>query len=252
MRVTILGSGTSKGVPEAACDCDTCHSDDPRDKRRRASVLVKTMGLNILIDPSPDFRQQALDQNLHRIDAVLLTHSHYDHVGGMDDLRPYCAFTDMVIYAKEDVDSDLHRRLDYCFRESKYPGVPTFNMQIIDNNPFYIKGVRITPIEVLHGKLPIFGYRIGRFAYVTDAKTIPDNEMDKLYGLDVLILNSLRFTPHFSHLSVPEALEIIKEVEPKETYLTHFCHHVGRHEDIERKLPPHVHPAYDNLHLTIE
>lgn len=252
IQVKVLGSGTSKGIPEATCGCEVCRSEDPHDKRMRASVLVRTMGLTLLIDASPDFRMQALRENLKHVDAVLLTHSHYDHVGGIDDLRPFCAFGDMPIFARKDVDGDLRRRLDYCFRDTLYPGVPKFDMQIIDNKPFMINGVEIMPIEVIHGKLPIYGYRIGKFAYVTDCKTISEEEKDKLYGLDVLILNALRETPHFSHLSIPEALELIKELKPKRAYLTHFCHHAGKHEAIAARLPEGIYPAYDGLEITIK
>lgn len=253
IHVTVLGSGTSKGVPEVGCFCPICTSDDSRDKRLRASILIRTHGVNILVDPSPDFREQAIREGITDIDAVLITHSHYDHVGGMDDLRPFCAQKAVPVYVRKDVEESLKKHLDYVFREHRYPGVPALDLNVIDDRPFYIKGVRITPVEVYHGKLPIFGYRIGDFAYITDAKTIEERELEKLYGLKVLILNSLREREHFAHLSVPEALEIIREIEPEETYLTHLCHEIGRHIDIPviHNLPPNVHPAYDGLKLTI-
>lgn len=243
--VTILGSGTSKGVPEIGCDCPVCTSTDPHDNRLRASALIQTDGLNILIDPSQDFRQQMLRHGVHRIDAILITHSHYDHVGGLDDVRPLCLEGRMPLYMSPDVNADLHRRLDYCFRENPYPGVPKFDITEISTTPFEIEGVRILPIRVMHGKLPILGFRIGNFAYVTDAKTIPEEEMWKLEGLDVLVLNALRDKPHFSHLSVPEALEIIDKVNPKQAYLTHICHNMGLHEERNKTLPPNVSLAYD-------
>lgn len=251
-RVTVLGSGTSKGVPEAGCNCRVCTSDDPHDKRRRASVLVRTHGMNILIDASPDFRAQALDEGIREIDAVLLTHSHYDHVGGLDDLRPYCAFRNVPIYLSPDVNSDLHRRLDYCFREHPYPGVPSFEMHEIDGRQFLINGLKIEPIRVLHGKLPIYGYRIGRFAYITDASHIDDEEKDKLLGLDCLIINALRRREHFAHFSVKEALELIAEVKPKRAYLTHICHEMGLHAEEDVRLPENVHLAYDGLTIDIK
>lgn len=252
IEVVVLGSGTSKGVPEVACDCRVCRSNSPFDKRLRASVLVKTHGMNILIDVSPDFRFQALRENILDLDAVLITHSHYDHVGGIDDLRPFCAYHNIPIYLQSDVNRDLHSRLDYCFRPVPYPGVPTFDMHEVGDSPFYINGLKIIPIHVMHGKLPILGYRIGKFAYVTDAKTIPEDDIEKLEGLDVLIVNALREKKeHFAHMTFREALELVKRVKPKEAYFTHFNHEAGLHAEMEREFPPHVHPCYDGLRLFI-
>lgn len=247
IKVTILGSGTSKGVPEVGCFCPVCRSEDDKDKRTRCSALVETKGVKLLIDVSPDFRQQALKTELTYLDAALVTHSHYDHVGGFDDLRPFCTGQKFSVYLRKDVNDDLHRRLDYCFRDHLYPGVPSFDMHEIDDSPFMIKGVKITPVNVLHGKLPIVGFRIGDFAYVTDAKTIPDEEKEKLKDLDVLILNGLRFKDHFAHFTIEEALGIIKELNPKRAYLTHFCHEIGKHEDLQSRLPQNVFAAYDGL-----
>lgn len=252
IKVTVLGSGTSKGVPELMCDCRVCKSDNPLDKRLRSSVLVQTMGVNLLIDPSPDFRQQALRADLRRIDGVLITHEHYDHVGGIDDLRPYCFNSAVEMYVREDVDRDLRRRLDYCFSDSHYPGVPSFMMHVVENRPFSVKGVEITPVEVLHGKLPIFGYRIGKFAYVTDAKFISAEEREKLYGLDVLIVNALRDREHFAHFTIDQALELIREVKPRRAYLTHLCHEVGLHDEFDARLPENVSPAYDGLTIRVK
>lgn len=251
IRVTILGSGTSKGIPEPACECDVCRSTDRHDTRLRASALVRTHGLSILIDPSPDFRYQAIKNNIFDIDAVLITHSHYDHVGGLDDLRPYCTGDKFPIYVRDDVDADLRRRLDYCFGENPYPGVPTFDMRIIDNYPFYIYGLKVEPVEVVHGIKPIFGYRIGAFAYVTDAKSISEREKEKLENLDTLVVNALRDREHFAHFSIAEALALIDELEPKRAYLTHFCHEAGMHEEILARMPENVFPAYDGLQFEI-
>ncbi len=253
IKVTILGSGTSKGVPEIGCTCHTCTSRDPRDKRLRASVLVETQGLQILIDASPDLRQQALRIGLSRLNAILLTHQHYDHVGGIDDVRPFCFDRDLPIFANPQTAKDLKTRVDYCFREHPYPGVPKLDLHEIESRPFKIEGLEIIPIEVMHGKLPIYGYRIGNFAYVTDAKTIDESEKDKLKGLDVLILNCLRVNqPHFAHLILPEALALIEELKPKRCFLTHGCHNLGRHEEVSRLLPPGVEYAYDGETIIIE
>lgn len=253
IKVTILGSGTSKGIPEIGCTCATCRSTDPKDKRLRASVLVETQGMKILIDASPDLRQQALRLGLSRLDAVLLTHQHYDHVGGIDDVRPFCFDQDLPVYTNSQTAKDLRTRVDYCFREHPYPGIPKLDLHEVECHPFLIKGLKIIPIEVMHGKLPIYGYRIGDFAYVTDAKTINDAEKEKLKNLEVLILNCLRVKqPHFAHLILPEALELIEELKPKMCYLTHACHNLGRHAEISALLPPGVEYAYDGEVISIE
>lgn len=253
IKVTILGSGTSKGVPEIGCTCSTCTSTDPKDKRLRASVLVETHGMRILIDASPDLRQQALRLGLSRLDAVLLTHQHYDHVGGIDDVRPFCFDKDLPIYANPQTAKDLRTRVDYCFREHPYPGVPKLDLHEIECRPFILNGLKITPIEVMHGSLPIYGYRIGDFAYVTDAKTITEQEKQKLKDLDVLILNCLRVKqPHFAHIILPEALELIDELKPKRCFLTHGCHNLGRHQEVSKILPPGVEYAYDGEEIIIQ
>lgn len=252
LSITVLGSGTSKGVPEVGCECAVCTSSDPRDKRTRASVLVQTHGMKILIDAGPDFRQQALDNKIMDLDAVLITHIHFDHIGGIEDLRPFCAYGDLPLYVRKDVDTSLRERLAYCFNTNPYPGVPKFDMRIIDNYPFYIDGLKIIPIEVLHGSKPIYGYRIGDFAYITDAKRITEIEKEKLYGLRLLIVNALRDQEHFAHFTIKEALELVNEVKPEKVYFTHMNHDAGKHNDLENRLPDNVHPAYDGLQIHLD
>jgi phosphoribosyl 1,2-cyclic phosphate phosphodiesterase len=251
VEVTLLGTGTSKGIPEIGCSCRVCRSPFVKDKRLRTSALVRTMGLTLLIDPSPDFRQQALAAGIHHIDAVLITHSHFDHVGGLDDLRPFCAEHDLPLYVNERTDRDLRKHYDYCFRENPYPGVPTFDMKVVGTTPFYINGVKIIPIEVMHGKMPILGYRIGDFAYITDAKTIDPREVEKLEGVDTLVVNALRDRDHFSHFTLAESLALIEEVKPRQAYLTHFNHEIGRHADLARRLPEGVAPGFDGLKFRV-
>ncbi|MBD5172490.1 MAG: UDP-N-acetylmuramate dehydrogenase [Bacteroidales bacterium] len=252
IRVTVLGSGTSKGVPEIGCSCEVCTSPFEKDKRLRASILVETHGLRLLIDASPDLRMQALTHGIDQLDAVILTHVHYDHVGGIDDLRPYCAYGSLPIYLREDVAKALRQRLDYCFRDQLYPGVPALDLRIIGNHPFYIKGLKIEPIEVLHGQMPIYGYRIGKFAYITDAKSISETEKEKLEGLDTIIVNALRERNHFAHFTIREALNLIEELKPRRAYLTHFNHEAGRHHELLKRLPSNVEPCYDGLKITIK
>lgn len=250
--VTVLGTGTSKGIPEIGCECKVCSSEDQHDKRLRSSVLVDTMGVRILIDASPDFRIQALNAEINHIDALLITHVHYDHVGGIDDLRPFCLMGNIPVYCRQDVDEDLRRRIDYCFSNDKYPGVPGFDTHVIGTQPFYIKGVKVVPIEVNHGNLPIVGFRIGDFGYITDCKTISDEEKEKLKGLDTLIINALRARDHFAHLTIVEAMRIIDELQPKRAYITHLCHEAGLHKDLCKTLPATVQPAYDFQKIHIE
>ena len=247
MQVAFLGTGTSTGIPQIGCTCSVCTSTDPRDSRLRTSAIVEIEGKNILIDCGPDFRQQMLRFHIKRIDAVLVTHIHYDHTGGIDDLRPFGENGTVPIYLEPSVAEGIRNRLPYCFADHRYPGVPNICLQEIGLSPFLIEGIEIVPIRVMHYKLPILGYRIGRFAYITDALTIPESEYEKLKDIDVLVVNALRKKPHLSHQTLADALRIIDRVGPREAYLVHMSHHMGLTSEVEKELPAHVHFAYDGL-----
>ena len=253
MKVTFLGTGTSQGIPIIGSDHPVCLSDNPKDKRLRVSVLLEWDDLTILIDCGPDFRQQLLRTTCTQIDAVLFTHEHSDHTAGLDDLRPfYFRQGNIQTFAHQRVIEALNTRFGYIFEtKNKYPGVLTLDVHPISNRPFLIQNKKITPIEVFHHKLPVFGFRIENFAYITDAKTVPDQEIEKLNGLDVLVINALRKESHISHFNLEEALAFVERVGPKKAYLTHISHHMGFHEEVQANLPKHVFLAYDELELTI-
>ena len=250
MKVRIIGSGTSTGVPQIGCTCPVCTSTDPKDNRLRASAIVETDDARILIDCGPDFRTQVLRLPFEKIDGVLITHEHYDHVGGLDDLRPFCRYGEVNVYAEENVAYAIKTRIPYVFAEHKYPGVPNIEMHAITLEPFTAAGIEIIPIRLMHGRLPIVGYRIGRMAYLTDLKVIPESEFSKLEGLDLLVINALRLdSKHPTHAGLEEALAYIERIRPKEAYLIHESHKIGLHAQVEKMLPPHVHLAYDNLQV---
>jgi len=253
LKITFLGTGTSQGIPIIGSKHPVCLSEDPKDKRLRVSVLVQWADFSVLIDCSPDFRQQMLRTDCTTIDAVLFTHEHSDHTAGLDDLRPFFYRQGALdIYAQERVLKSLYKRFDYIFvKENKYPGVLTLNDHQITDIPFSIGTNEVHPINVLHNTLPILGYRINKFAYITDAKTVSDAEVKKLQGLDVLVVNALRIEPHVSHFNLEEALAFIERVNPKKAFLTHLSHHLGFHEAVEKSLPSHVKLAYDQLQISI-
>ncbi|NDW09174.1 MBL fold metallo-hydrolase [Dysgonomonas sp. 520] len=252
MKITFLGTGTSTGVPEIGCTCDVCKSSDVKDKRLRASVLINMDGKNILIDCGPDFRQQMLQQHFDKLHGVLLTHEHYDHVGGIDDLRPFCKFGDIDIYTEPYVADALKNRIPYCFEDNKYPGIPNISITEIGMDKFSIENISITPIRLMHHLLPITGFRINNFAYLTDLKTIPESEFIKLQNLDALVINALRIKEHISHQTLEQALVNIQKIAPKKAYLTHISHHLGLHEAVQSKLPANVFLAYDSLIIESE
>ena len=251
MKIKFLGTGTSTGNPELLCKCEVCTSDDIRDWRLRASALIEVQGRNILIDCGPDFRMQMLKTNIDHLDGVLLTHEHYDHVGGIDDLRPFCKTGHIRLYAEDYVAEAIRQRIPYVFKENKYPGVPDIKLHTIKNKPFYIDEIEVTPIRLLHGKLPILGYRIENMAYLTDLKYIPEEEFEQLKNLDVLIISALRLQEHISHQTLASALHNIERINPKQAYLIHMSHHFGLHAQMEKQMPENVIIAYDGLELLV-
>lgn len=252
MKLKFLGSGTSQGVPVIACHCEVCTSLNPKDKRFRSSALVTTdSGKKILIDCGPDFRMQMLDNREEQVDAVLLTHEHNDHVIGLDDLRPliFKNRKNIDLYCQKRVGDEVRARFPYAFSDVKYPGAPSFDLHEIDG-PFSIFGTEIIPVEVMHSKIKILGFKFKKLAYITDASFISDQEKEKLQDLDYLILNCIRREEvHPAHFILPQALELFEELKPKKFYLTHISHHLGLHDELEQELPDNVHLAYDGLEL---
>ncbi|MBC8266641.1 MAG: MBL fold metallo-hydrolase [Flavobacteriales bacterium] len=253
MKVTFLGTGTSQGVPVIACDCMVCKSDNPKDKRLRVSVLIEINNQKIIIDTGPDFRQQMLRENVENLDAVLFTHQHKDHVAGMDDIR---AFNhkyqkEMDVYCTGEVEEALIREFPYVFSTYKYPGVPEIKVHNISNEPFNINNIQVTPIQGLHYKLSVFGFRIKDFVYFTDVSFISNKEKEKMKGAEVIVLDALRKKPHISHFTLAQAIELLEELKPKKAYLTHISHYMGRHDDLLKELPEFIKPAHDGLVLEL-
>lgn len=253
MKVTFLGTGTSQGIPIIGSNHPVCLSDNPKDKRLRVSVLVEWDSYAYVVDCGPDFRYQMLRTKCTKIDGVLFTHEHSDHIAGLDDIRPFFFRQgDIPIYAHERVLKSLHKRFDYIFEtENKYPGAPTVTEFTINDSPFKLGGMEVVPVNVYHNKLQVYGFRFNDFAYITDAKTIPDIEAEKLKGAKVLVVNALRNEPHVSHFNLEEALDFIKLINPERAYLTHISHLLGFHDEVQQTLPKNVFLAYDNLQITI-
>ena len=253
MKVTFLGTGTSQGVPIIACGCPVCQSDDRHDKRLRSSVLIESDGVRILIDAGPDFRQQMLREGVKDLDAILLTHEHKDHVGGLDDVRAFNFVLNrpMDIYGLERVLGHLKVEFSYVFSEKPYPGVPQMALHAIGSDPFSVKGVEVIPISVRHFRLPVSAFRVKDFTYITDANFISEEEMPKLAGTRVLVVNALRREDHISHFTLNQALELIREVNPEVAYLTHISHQMGKYADVQRELPENVFLAYDGLRIEV-
>lgn len=247
MKIKFLGTGTSTGIPEIACHCEVCSSTDPKDRRLRTSALFSVNNRNILIDCGPDFRQQMLNSRTEKIDAVLLTHVHYDHTSGLDELRVFCKNRSVDVFLESRVAEAIRARIPYCFVEHPYPGVANLNLHEIGMAQFNIQDIPVMPIRVMHYKLPILGYRIENVAYITDMLFMPEEEIRKLNGIDILIVNALRHTEHISHQTLEKALDLVKLVNPKKTYFIHMSHHMGLHEIESKKLPENVFFAYDGL-----
>jgi len=251
--VTILGTGTSQGIPVIGSNHPVCLSTDPKDKRLRVSALVEYEGYNILIDCGPDFRAQMLINHITHIDAILYTHEHNDHTAGLDDIRPYFFRQgDIPIYAHKRVLDSLKKRFDYIFEsENKYPGAPSVMVNEVQNAPFKFKELNILPVNVMHNRVQVFGYRLADFVYLTDVKTIEEEEFEKLRGVKILVINALRIEKHHSHFNLEDALEFISKVKPERAYIIHISHLMGFHEEVQAQLPENVFLAYDNLKITI-
>jgi phosphoribosyl 1,2-cyclic phosphate phosphodiesterase len=249
IKLTFLGTGTSQGVPVVACQCPVCQSENPKDTRLRASVMIETESQCLVIDAGPDFRQQMLTHRVRHLNGILLTHEHVDHIFGLDDIRAFNWVQKQAtdIYAEERVQIAIKRIFDYVFASFRYPGIPQMHLHLIENKPFLINDLEVVPIRGFHYKLPVFGFRFGTMAYVTDVNRLEDNEIEKLRGLDVLVLNALRKEDHISHYSLNQALELIAEIKPAKAYLTHISHQMGCYDEVQIELPENVFLAYDGL-----
>ncbi len=254
LKITILGTGTSQGVPVIGCECKVCTSTDPRDKRLRVAILISRGGVNIAVDAGPDFRQQMLRAGVKSLDAVLLTHEHNDHIIGLDDVRPFNFMQrkKMPIFSTPRVQNEVQNRFAYIFKKSPYPGSPMLELHSISKDAaFDVNGIEITPIEVIHGQLPVMGFRVGDFTYLTDVKTINADQRKKARHSKVLVINALHHKPHHSHLNLKEALAMVEDLAPKKAYLTHISHRMGLHGAISETLPENVALAYDGLEILV-
>jgi phosphoribosyl 1,2-cyclic phosphate phosphodiesterase len=253
LKITFLGTGTSQGVPVIGCDCPVCSSLDFRDKRSRTALHLDIEGKSLVIDTGPDFRQQMLQSGVKKLDAVLYTHEHKDHTAGLDDIRPFnfSQQMDIPIYGTASVLSQIKREFSYIFEKVKYPGVPGIRVNEIHNKPFSVEGIQVVPIEVLHYRLPVFGYRFGDFTYITDASFISDEELEKVKGTKVLVLNALQKEHHISHFTLDTALEMVDLIQPEKAFFTHISHKMGTHREVEENLPDHIKLAFDGLSINL-
>jgi phosphoribosyl 1,2-cyclic phosphate phosphodiesterase len=253
MQITFLGTGTSMGVPVIMCNCKVCQSKDSKDKRLRTSIYVENEEIALVIDTGPDFRQQMLANNIKKLSAVVFTHEHKDHTAGMDDIRAfnYQKQGPIPVYCSQRVLNHLKKEYEYVFDEIKYPGIPEIDIHLIDDTEFTIENTSLTPIKLLHHKLPVYGFRIKNFAYITDANFIADTEKEKLKNLDVLVLNALQHDPHISHFTFQQAIDLALEINAKHTYFTHISHKLGTHQEVSKLLPSSISIAYDGLSITV-
>jgi phosphoribosyl 1,2-cyclic phosphate phosphodiesterase len=251
ITITFLGTGTSSGVPMIGCDCEVCTSEDPKDNRLRSSILVQTASTTLVVDTGPDFRYQMLREKIKKLDAVLFTHPHKDHLAGLDDIRAFNFFNrkPIDVYADSLTEEAVRRDFYYAFSDTKYPGIPELNLNTISLDPFTIGDIPVVPILVWHMKMPVMGFRFGKFTYITDANKIDETEKEKIRGSEVMVLNALRKQKHISHFTLEEAINTVEECDVPAAYFTHMSHQMGRHSDIETELPPGIHLAYDGLKL---
>lgn len=253
MKITFLGTGTSQGVPLIGCECEVCQSKNPKDKRLRSSVMIENDGKIFVIDTGPDFRQQMLRENMKKLDAVIFTHEHKDHIAGLDEVRAfnYLSGNEMDVYATARVQEALKREFAYVFSSVEYPGIPKIKLHTISKIPFEVNGTLFTPVEVFHMHLPVLAFRIGDFTYITDANFIADSEKEKIKGSKVIVLNALRKEKHVSHYTLDEAVRLLKELSPEKGYLIHISHQLGKHEDVNKELPPFIRCAFDGLKVEL-
>jgi phosphoribosyl 1,2-cyclic phosphate phosphodiesterase len=254
LKITFLGTGTSSGVPMIGCDCEVCTSTDKKDNRLRSSILVESPNTIVVVDTGPDFRYQMLRQKVKHLDAVIFTHPHKDHLAGLDDIRAFNFFSKkpIEVYADSLTEEAVRRDFYYAFSDTKYPGIPELNLNTIALDPFVVGDIPVQPVPVWHLKMPVMGFRFGKFTYITDANRIDEESKQKIRGSEVLVLNALRKSKHISHFSLSEAIDMAKQLGVPNTYLTHISHQMGRHSDVEKELPQGIHLAYDGLVLDFD